>query len=258
MAEIVRKRPVEQELATNAPDIDPETGLEILVPGQIQGGKRPAVNREEARQRANAHLATRAQQPQPLATRHLDPRYNPAVAVSTELGPRVPKKRYKVREGFMFYYGIDKKEGFKGPCIVHLTDDETEGQLHKLELLGDKPVQLAAATRPVALQEDMSARDRAERIAALKNELQTLEAEHEAYLEGLKAKSEKNKDTLREPEMNPQAESPALQEEPVPAETSGTVQGPAFNPDAADAVEEPKNKGGRPAGKTSKVKNITK
>ena len=236
-------------MAEQAVTIDEETGLQVLVPGMSQ--QKPLVETTPAatQARINTSRENRVQQEQPLATRHLDPNHNPALAFDTGIGPRVPKTRCKLRAGYVYYYG--EREAFKGPAILHLTEEEMKGQEHKLEVLGEKPVLMAAAAKPFAVQEDMSARERAEKIQALKVELDTLVAEHNLYLEGLEKREEGN--TVQQPEPNPDAESPAVKAEPT---VTGEIAGPEFNPDADDAkpAEEPKKRRGRPPGKVNKIK----
>jgi hypothetical protein len=230
----------EQEL------VDKETGLDILVPGMSQQQPRVETTPEQTRARITTSHAAREQQEQPLATRHLDPNYNPALAFESGVGPKVDKDRCKLRAGYMYYYG--EREAFKGPAILYLTKEERKGQEHKLEVLGDEPVQMAAAAKPITASEDMSARERAEKIQALKLELDTLVAEHDHYLKGLE---NRETDTVKQAPINPEAESAVLK-----PDTPGDIAGPDFNPDAEDAkpAEEPKKRRGRPPGKVNKIK----
>jgi hypothetical protein len=223
-----------------------------------------------------------------MASRHLDPRFNPALegADKAQIGAPVKKVRCKLRFGYVFFYG-DRKM-WKGPCILFLSKEEMKGQEHKLEILDNKPVVMEARVKPANVYEDLSARERAQKIEELKSELANLEAEQDSYLQSLQGRVEADKDTFKAPEHNPDAEAPQLKptatsavpepkaviaspapepEKPLEefepgAETSdggpppsdpevqGRVEGPEFNPDA----EAPK--GGRPAGKTSRVKKL--
>lgn len=218
--------------------IDEETGLPVIIPGQVPNAP-VDKNIDEVRERNRSRIKQMKQAPQPLATRHLDPNFNPALEGPG--GEYVPKVRVKVRENFTFYIGDEGKLGYKGPVILYLTEEQMKGQEHKIEVLGNKAVSMLD-TVPVGVKEDMTALDRAKEIEALKAKLETLEAEHNEYVKRTTEAADASSDTLSEPDFNPEAEAKETKP-PAP----GAISGPAV---ADDKKKQP----GRPAGKVSKIK----
>lgn len=239
--------------------IDQETGLPVLVPGMKQGMAAEAGETErEADVRRVARRASRPGMPQPLATQHHDPNFNPGIDTD-KLGPKVKKTRCILRTGYYFYYGRGNREAFRGPAILWLTDDQIEGQKQKLEVLGDKPAHMHSKAKPIALVENVNAETRQTRIDEIKGELEILEAEQALYLDG-KIKPEEER-TLLSPDINEGAEIPELSATAPPQvydddpdilkpPGAGTIAAPVHNP---EAVSPPKPKRGRPKGSKSKI-----
>jgi hypothetical protein len=216
---------------------DEETGLPVIIPGQKPPAEETPKNLDEEKNRSRSRMRHRAQQSQPLATRHLDPNFNPALE---EAGANYANKtRVKLRSGFTFYVG--EKLAYKGPAILYLTEEQMKGQEHKIEVLGDKPVKMLDST-PVAVKADMTALERAKKIETLKAELEVLTKEHEEYVKTTTAEAEASKDTVKEPDFNPEAER-AETKPPEP----GQISGPAV------AGNGDKKGPGRPAGKVSQI-----
>jgi hypothetical protein len=245
--------------------IDQETGLPVLVPGMKQGMQNEAgETAREADVRRVARRASAPGLPQPLATRHHDPNWNPDIDTE-KLGPKVKKTRCILRAGYYFYYGRGNREAFRGPAILWLTDEQIEGQKQKLEVLGDKPAHMHSKAKPVAIAEAETAEERQARIDMIKGELEILEAEQKVYLEG-KRKPEEER-TLASPDINADAETPELSPSAPPTPTAeadeveaappalpapgaGTIAAPEHNPEDVPPV---KKKRGRPKGSKSKI-----
>lgn len=228
--------------------IDQETGLPVLVPGMKQGMQNESgETAREADVRRVARRASAPGLPQPLATRHHDPNFNPDID-QDKLGPKVKKTRCILRAGYYFYHGRGNRDAFRGPAILWLTDEQIEGQKQKLEVLGNKPSHMHSKAKPIALLENENAENRQERIDTIKGELEILEAEQALYVEG-KNKPEEER-TLASPDINEEAEEPELIADAPPRPGAGNIEAPVHNP---EAIAPEKKKRGRPKGSKSKI-----
>lgn len=146
---------------------------------------------------------------QPLATRHLDPNEQGVMAEGANpyLNEDENRKRYKVRGGYHFLYG--PKLSYKGPCFLWLTDEETEGQELKLELVGGDPVRMKKGSPDrilPAAQEGENAKNIRKRLMSTLGEAEILKAElsiAERNEEQAKARAEGQGARVEESAANP-------------------------------------------------------
>lgn len=235
----------------------------------------------QAEIQAKLRASTGTGRPQPMATRHHDPRFNPDADDLTpdgspHIGPAVKRFRMLLRKGYVFFLG--ERDAYEGPQTMYLSEEEMKGQEHKFEPIGDAPVASVLSTAPAGLSPDMGREYRHKKMAQLKGELAALQAEEE-FQEKKEAEAKAARDdarTRQEPLVNPEAErvpmtvkpdpkalhappSEAPPMEPTGRLNEGTVTGPPVNTNdaALEDLEPPpakKKRGrGRPPGATSKV-----
>ena len=190
-------------------------------------------------------------QPQPLATRHLDPRFNPDEIEemdSPHIGSQVKRFRVLLRKGYTCYLG--ERDAYEGPQTMYLSELEMKGQEHKFEPIGDSPVQSILSSGPAAIAPEMGSSIRRQKILQMAGELAALEAEEKLFLQDKATEAVTRDDTrtLSEPAQNPDADKlPMTTEdmgyqpqvkagetypplEPTGQLHDGTLSGPAVNP----------------------------
>lgn len=177
---------------------------------------------------------------QPLATRHLDP---DEMGMDPNTGQVVPQKdhrRWLVRKKYTFLYG--KKLAYNGPCVLWLTDEEVEGQEHKVELLDSENVatfRKIQGTKPIAIKENTTIKELKKNLMTIYSQAEALKAEIAVAEDREKKRSEK----LRK--ENPTVDLPGKNELvgglPVPdaqvAAAEGAAQAEAASKEAVETAK---------------------